>query len=203
MQPKQAPHFLSLRRTRPSCSWTTKTVALPRIGEAGPRVISNARTTREWAVLRSIPVYHCLVDTKSGAKPDASMKLADRWSVYEEMLRTKPELGDETPELAVAADSKIEKTLMRRPCLVSVLLSDGLEEDLKRRQVRSLIMSGITTSGCVLSTARAATDKGYMVTVVEDACADPVEGLHEMLVKHVLPTTAHVATVQELRDAWE
>ena len=143
------------------------------------------------------------MDTKSGAKPDASMKLADRWSVYEEMLRTKPELGDETPELAVAADSKIEKTLMRRPCLVSVLLSDGLEEDLKRRQVRSLIMSGITTSGCVLSTARAATDKGYMVTVVEDACADPVEGLHEMLVKHVLPTTAHVATVQELRDAWE
>ncbi|EXJ85486.1 hypothetical protein A1O1_05850 [Capronia coronata CBS 617.96] len=67
----------------------------------------------------------------------------------------------------------------------------------------SLILCGITTSGTVLSTARAATDRGFIVTVVEDACFDLVPGLHAMLVTHVLPTTAHVATSGEIRDAWK
>ena len=84
-----------------------------------------------------------------------------------------------------------------------MLLSDGLKDELKHRQTRSLIVSGITTSGCVLSTARAATDEGHVVTVVEDACADAAESVHQMLMDHVLPATAHVATTQELREVWK
>ena len=55
----------------------------------------------------------------------------------------------------------------------------------------------------LLSTARAATDQGFIVTVVEDACFDPVPGLHGMLCAHALPMTAHVATAGEIRDAWK
>ena len=175
---------------------------VPRLGEAGPSIISTAKSMRDWARSNSIPVYHCLVDTKSGAKPIDSSKIADGWSTYEEALRAQPELGDETEELAPVAENELEKTFRRRPGLISVLLSDGLGDELRWRQTRSLIVAGISTSGCVLSTVRAGTDQGYVVTVVEDACADPVPGMHKMLTDHALATTAHVATAQELRDAW-
>ena len=83
-----------------------------------------------------------------------------------------------------------------------MLLAAGLKDELEARQVRSLIMCGLSTSGCVLSTVRAATDAGYIVTVVEDACADPVEGMHELLMRHALASTAHVATASEIWGAW-
>ena len=172
-------------------------------GDAAPHIISSAKQVRDWAVARSIPVYHCLVDTKTGAKPAAFSRVADRWPAYEEKLNVKPELGAEIPELAPAADNELEKTFTRRPGFVSALLSDGLGAELRRREFLSLIVSGISTSGCVLSTVRTATDVGYVVTVIEDACADPVPDLHQMLMDHVLASTAHVATAQELIDAWE
>lgn len=175
---------------------------IPAAGDAGSQIISTAKQMRDWALSRSIPVYHCLIDTKSGAKPITSSKLADRWSTYAEKIAAKPKLGDETSELSPPADSELEKTFTRRPGFISVLLSDGLGDELKRRKVRSLIVSGLSTSGCVLSTVRAANDDGYVVTVVEDACADPVPGMHKMLMEHALATTAHVTTAQELRNAW-
>ena len=54
-----------------------------------------------------------------------------------------------------------------------------------------------------MRTAFAASDADYVVTVVEDACADPAEGVHEMSVGKVLPSRAHVLSLEELRREWE
>ena len=63
-------------------------------------------------------------------------------------------------------------------------------------------MCGVSTSGCVMRTAFAASDADYVVTVGEDACADPAEGVHEMCVRKVLPSRAHVLSVEELKREW-
>lgn len=174
-----------------------------RLGSDKLRILSTAKRMRDWSLSHSMPVYHCLVDTRSGAKPPAATKVAERWSAYEDALSASPELGDEAPELAATGESKLEKTVRRRPGFVSVLHSNGLEDELKRREVRSLILCGISTSGCVLSTARAASDEGFVVTVVQDACADPRPEVHELLVSSVLATTAHVVSANEVWDAWD
>jgi len=187
-------------------------LVLARLGPAAPSVLDAARQMRDWALHRGMPVFHCLIDTRVGAKPQESSKISPRWKMYEEQLARMPELGREADVLAPAAspdssgsdsESGREMTVVRTPGVVSALESAGLVGALRERGVKSLMLCGVSTSGCVLSTVRAATDAGFVVTVVEDACFDPVPGLHGMLVTHVLPTTAHVATGTEVRDAWK
>lgn len=55
----------------------------------------------------------------------------------------------------------------------------------------------------MLSTARAATDERFVVSVVREGCADPKAGVHDVLVESVLSMTAHVVGVQEVIGLWE
>lgn len=173
------------------------------LGDDAKRTLQVASQMRAWALEKGMAVFHCLIDTKSGVGPQPGMKLNQRWNMFEQMLKTTPQLGDEPEEIAAPADSADEKTVVRKPGFVSALLSPGLTEALKEKQIGSLILCGLSTSGCVLSTCRAATDAGYLVTVVEDACCDRTPELHQALVEHVLSTTAHVAKGEEIREAFK
>ena len=201
-------------------------------------VTKIASQLRDWALEKNMAVFHCLIDTSRGTKPPVYMRTSTKWKAYEAALAATPGLGDEADVLAPRAQFSPEATVVRIPGFVSALESYGLAEALRARGVKSLILGGISTSGCVLSTARAATDRGFIVTVAEgefssrpphtnqnahleppfrlrnriadtaferlpDACFDPVPGLHGMLVAHVLPMSAHVATSREIRDAWK
>ncbi|EHY54618.1 hypothetical protein ABEF92_002368 [Exophiala dermatitidis] len=196
------------------------------LGDAGASVVKIAAQMRDWALARGMSVFHCLVDTGPEARPPPWSKMAMKWKMhYQDMLTNAAWLGWEAESVApkgnqggtagtgtapaggsmsLSADQNQprELTVLRQPGMLSALESRGLLEILRARGVKSLILCGIATSGCVLSTARAATDQGFIVTVVEDACFDPVPGVHTMVVTHLLPVTAHVATSGEVRDAW-
>jgi nicotinamidase-related amidase len=57
--------------------------------------------------------------------------------------------------------------------------STGIDRTLRNMGVRSLVITGISTHMCVLTTARDAADRGYAVVVAEDACAADSPALHE------------------------
>ncbi|KAL2426046.1 hypothetical protein ABEF95_009264 [Exophiala dermatitidis] len=201
---------------------------ITKLGDAGVSVVKIAAQMRDWALSRGMSVFHCLVDTGPEARPPPWSKMAMKWKMhYQDMLTNAAWLGWEAesvapkgnkggtagigtagsgsiPVSAIVTDQSQprELTVLRQPGTLSALESRGLPEMLKACGVKSLILCGIATSGCVLSTARAATDQGFIVTVVEDACFDPVPGVHTMVVTHLLPVTAHVATSGEVRDAW-
>lgn len=65
---------------------------------------------------------------------------------------------------------------------LSAFATTNLDEMLRLAEVGHLIIAGVATSGCVLSTTRWAVDTGYRVTVCADACADPDPGAHAALV---------------------
>ncbi len=50
---------------------------------------------------------------------------------------------------------------------------------LTKRSIETLIMTGVTTEGCVSSTLRAAIDLGYRCITVRDACASSNPALHK------------------------
>lgn len=162
----------------------------------GGQTVTVAREMRDWAVEQGIPAYHCLVDTTSA--PEPSMKISERWVFYEEKLKVAPELGNEPDVL-----KGLDKIFTRQPGYISALKSPGLLEELQTKGVRSLILCGLSTSGCVLSTARAANDHGFVVTIVDDACWDPLPELHALLMGHVLASTAHIAKAKEVQQAWK
>jgi nicotinamidase-related amidase len=56
---------------------------------------------------------------------------------------------------------------------------------LRNRGIRNLIIGGVTTDVCVLSTVKDAIDRGYDVLLLEDGCAAAESSLHEAVVESV------------------
>jgi nicotinamidase-related amidase len=59
------------------------------------------------------------------------------------------------------------------------------------------VLTGISTSGVVLSTLREAADKDYQITVLSDCCGDIDDEVHRVLTTKIFPRQADVLTVQE------
>ena len=72
-----------------------------------------------------------------------------------------------------------------------------LEALLRVKGVKNLVLFGVSTSGCVLSTVRRAADMDYDITVISDCCGDPDEEIHQVLVQKIFPKQATVVTAQE------
>jgi nicotinamidase-related amidase len=77
--------------------------------------------------------------------------------------------------------------------------STDLHEQLQARGIDTLILAGISTSGCVLSTVRDAHDRDYRLIVLADLCADRDAEVHEVLIGKVLPSQAEVINSTELQ----
>ncbi|WP_040207498.1 cysteine hydrolase family protein [Neobacillus jeddahensis] len=80
----------------------------------------------------------------------------------------------------------------------SAFAGSTLEVILRAQQIDTLVLSGISTSGVVLSTLREAADKDFSLTVLSDACLDADSEVHRVLMEKVFPRQADVQTV----DAW-
>jgi nicotinamidase-related amidase len=87
----------------------------------------------------------------------------------DEFMEVHPQLG------IVGDDLKIVK---RR---VSAFSGSDLEIILRASGINHIVITGITTSGVVLSTVRQAADKDYRITVLADACADVGTKVHRVL----------------------
>ncbi|UOQ84880.1 cysteine hydrolase family protein [Gracilibacillus salinarum] len=80
---------------------------------------------------------------------------------------------------------------------VSAFSGSDLEVLLRSMGIQHVILSGIATSGVVLSTLREAADKDYKLTVLSDACLDGDKEVHRVLTEKVFPMQAEVVTVSD------
>lgn len=79
----------------------------------------------------------------------------------------------------------------------SAFTGSDLEVVLRAQNIRHIILSGVSTSGVILSTTREAADKDYGITVLTDACGDADEEVHRVLMTKIFPRQAAVLTVDE------
>jgi nicotinamidase-related amidase len=87
-----------------------------------------------------------------------------------------------------------------RKTRVGAFSTTNLHEQLQVRGIDTLILTGIATSGVVLSTVRDAADRDYRLLLVHDLCADRDSAVHEMLVTKVFPRQADVVSAEDLPD---
>ncbi len=80
---------------------------------------------------------------------------------------------------------------------VSAFTGSDLEVVLRAGQIESLVLTGIATSGVVLSTLRQAADLDFDLIVLSDACADRDDDVHRVLTEKVFPRQAAVMTVAD------
>jgi nicotinamidase-related amidase len=80
---------------------------------------------------------------------------------------------------------------------VSAFAGSDLELVLRSSAIHTLVLTGITTSGVVLSTLRQAADLDYRLVVLADGCADAEQHVHDVLVESVFPAHADVVSVDD------
>jgi len=83
----------------------------------------------------------------------------------------------------------------------SAFTGTDLEMILRAKEIDTLILWGIATSGAVLSTALHAADADYRLIVIKDCCADLDEHVHACLIEKMLPRVAAVVSADELLEA--
>jgi nicotinamidase-related amidase len=78
---------------------------------------------------------------------------------------------------------------------VSAFTGSDLDVVLRSGGIDGLVLTGLSTSGVVLSTLRQAADLDFRLTVLADGCLDPDAEVHRVLLEKVFPRHAEVTTV--------
>lgn len=157
------------------------TALLPKVAQA----IAHARE-------RKIPVIYVVVGFRQGApevninnKSFAAGKEKYAAMNMSEFMTVHPDLAPVEGEITVTK---------RR---VSSFTGSDLEVVLRSFGIQHLVLTGIATSGVVLSTTREAADKDYRLTILSDCCADADEEVHRVLTTKVFPRQANVMELEE------
>ena len=100
-----------------------------------------------------------------------------------------PALGPEAGDLVVTKHR------------VSAFTGTDLEVLLRAKDVETIVLFGIATSGAVLSTLLQACDGDYRLVVIADCCADSDAQLHEALLTRLFPLRGEVLTASEFVKA--
>jgi nicotinamidase-related amidase len=99
------------------------------------------------------------------------------------------------PIAPLAADPVVTKSR------ISAFAGTDLDLLLRARDVDTVVLFGIATSGVVLASALDALDLDYRVIVVGDCCADREDAVHACVIERVLPQYATVASAEAVIGA--
>ncbi|WP_433662187.1 isochorismatase family protein [Nocardia sp. CA-128927] len=86
---------------------------------------------------------------------------------------------------------------------VGAFYGTDLELHLRRRGITQIVLAGVATSMGVESTARAAHDHGYHVTLATDAMTDMDATVHQHSVDRILPRFGETGTTAEILELLE
>jgi nicotinamidase-related amidase len=155
-------------------------------------ITSNVAKAIAYARNNSIAVIYVVVGFRQGLPEISSNNKS--FSVAKERLADAD--MDEWMKIddAVAPQANDIIVTKRR---ISAFTGSDLEVILRAFNVKHLVLTGVSTSGVVLSTIREAADKDYTLTVLSDACADGDEEVHRVLTTKVFTRQAEVITVDE------
>jgi nicotinamidase-related amidase len=78
-----------------------------------------------------------------------------------------------------------------------------LDQQLRRRSIRTIVLGGIATNFGVESTARAAFDRGYELVFAENAMSSISAEAHHFSVNNIFPLMGRVRSVEEIVTAWQ
>ncbi len=154
------------------------------VGKVG-KAITKARAN-------AIPVIYVVVGFRAGA-PEVSPNNKGFAGAGERF-------GQISPEAFMAVDPTVapkegEVIVVKRR--VSAFTGSDLEVLLRAQGIQHIVLTGIATSGVVLSTTREAADKDYRITILADCCADADEEVHRVLTTKIFPRQAEVVSLDE------
>lgn len=163
-------------------------------------LITRAAKVLHAARQRGILVIHVRVGFRAGLpeiSPRNPLFSALRGSTQHQQLFTA-ESGEVHPVLGPAPNDVV--IVKHR---VSAFTGTDLEMILRAKEIDTVVLFGIATSGVVLSTLLEASDADYRTIVLRDCCADLDSEVHRCLVDKVFPRRGTVCDASEfLESTW-
>jgi nicotinamidase-related amidase len=117
--------------------------------------------------------------------------------IYVEVVR-----GERTPDSEIHHDitPKAGEAVLTKS-RTGPFSTTEIDEVLRKQGIETLALMGISTSGCVLTTVRWASDIDYKLLVLSDCCADQDDEVHRVLMEKLFPRQATVVTSQQFLRA--
>ncbi|KPI08736.1 isochorismatase hydrolase [Actinobacteria bacterium OK074] len=169
-----------------------------RFGAAATEYLPRVRQAVDAARTAGVPVIYVVVSFRPGAQ-----EISESNKMFGHLAQLarggglgSPEAFEVHPDVAPEPD-EVVVTKKR----VSGFAGSDLEMVLRAQGIDTLVLTGIATSGVVLSTLRQASDLDYRLTVLADACLDGDPEVHRVLTEKVFPMQADVVTVAEWAKA--
>jgi nicotinamidase-related amidase len=159
----------------------------PSVVEAADRAVKAARAA-------GIPVMFVRVAFRPGY-PEAAESNLGFGALASQGGDAMTQDHPNTQVHAALAPQEGEPVIIKRR--VSAFAGSDLDVLLRAAQADTLVLTGLATSGVVLSTLRQAADLDYRLVVLEDACGDRDEEVHRVLTQKVFPRQAIVTTTDE------
>jgi nicotinamidase-related amidase len=144
------------------------------------RVLQESRKAK-------VPVIYVVVGFRAGY-PEISPRNS-RFGAIRQTGRFAPSAPGSEVHPALAPQAGDVTVVKHR---VSAFAGTDLDMILRAKELDTLVLLGIATSGVVLSTLRHAADADYRCIVLEDCCADRDAQVHRCLVEKVFPMQATV-----------
>jgi ureidoacrylate peracid hydrolase len=174
---------------------------MPASPEVATRVVAANRTLFDWARAQGIPVIHCITQYRDAEEirrnPFWRTRAEDPGNPRRNVLRHNliglPG-GQVMPGLQDARDWVVD-TKKRYNCFVAT----DLDLLLRSHGIDTLIVTGVNTNSCILSTVTAACSMDYAVIVPTD-CVDTMDPpeLHDAALLCIRTAFGFVMTSQEL-----
>lgn len=155
--------------------------------EAVTEAVAKARTN-------NIPVLYVVLAFRPGF-PEVSPHNKGFQAFKERMANANVPMDTFTQIHSALAPKENDLVIHKKR--ISAFSGSDLEVVLRALGINHLVLTGVSTSGIVLSTLREAADKDYMVTVLSDGCTDGDEEVHRVLTTKVFTRQATVITVNE------
>jgi nicotinamidase-related amidase len=163
------------------------------IGDGAAALLERAKKARAVAKAAGMAVMHVRVaftDADYAAVPPRNKSFA--------ALGKSRFLTDGSEAAAIhSALAPMDHEEVFRKTRVGAFSTTDLQARLETRGIDTLVLSGIATSGVVLSTLRDAADRDYRLFVLSDCCADMDAEVHSVFMEKVFPRQADIVQLAD------
>ena len=166
---------------------------LARLGDKGPPLLARAASVIAAARAAKLPIVYVVVGFRPGY-PEVSPHNKS----FSQAAKTG-HFQTTTPGSDIAAEVRpADGDVVVMKHRVGAFQSTDLDMVLRAKDIRTLILMGISTSGVILSTLRHAADADFEIVLVKDGCADGDDEVHRVLTEKVFVRQATVVTCADV-----
>ena len=155
------------------------------------QVLPHTRQLRDRCTALARPVLHVTV---GAALPDATDAPVHMRKLFVEFSN---HVGSREHEILDELKPRAGEHVLRKTT-IGAFASTNIDSLLRALGCEQLYLCGISTNMCVETTAREAADRGYLVTLVEDACGTTHEDLHQVTMRNFQRLFGRVRSTEQV-----